>query len=101
MPTWSSREGYLFKGIKLCIPHTSLREFLIWELHARGLARHFNRDKIIVLVQDMFNSVLMSYLLVKAKKQNIGLCTPLPNSHTPWCDLNMYQRLWFHFGSCG
>jgi len=45
-------EGYLFKGVKLCIPRTPLRDFLIWELHARGLARHFGWDKIITLIED-------------------------------------------------
>ena len=48
------RDGYLFKGIKLCIPHTSLRDFLVWELHTGGLAGHFGRDKTIALVEDKF-----------------------------------------------
>ena len=29
--------GYIFHTRKLYIPRTSLREFLVWELHVRGL----------------------------------------------------------------
>ena len=33
--------GYLFKVTKLCIPRTSFRDLLIWEMHVGGLAGHF------------------------------------------------------------
>ena len=46
--------GYLFKVTKLCIPQTSFRDLLIWEMHAGGLVGHFGRDKIISLVEDRF-----------------------------------------------
>ena len=48
------QEGYLFKGAKLCIPWTSVRDFLIWELHAGGLAGHFRVHKTITLVEEQF-----------------------------------------------
>ena len=48
------RERYLFKGAKLCIPRTSLRDFLTWELHAGDLIGHISRDKTIVLVENRF-----------------------------------------------
>ncbi|XP_022897581.1 uncharacterized protein LOC111411265 [Olea europaea var. sylvestris] len=48
------KDGYLFKGAKLCIPRTSFRDFLVWELYARGRAGHFGRDKIVALIEDRF-----------------------------------------------
>ena len=45
---------YLFKMTKLCIPRTSFRDLLIWEMHAGGLSVHFERDKTIALVEDRF-----------------------------------------------
>ena len=47
-------DGFLFKVEKLCIPQTSLREFLIWEIHAGGLGGHFGRNKTILAVEDQF-----------------------------------------------
>ena len=45
---------YLFKVTKLCIPRTSFRNLLFWEMHAGCLAGHFGRDKTIALVEDRF-----------------------------------------------
>ena len=42
------RDEYLFKCVKLCIPHTSLRDFLVWELHARDLT------DILVKIKPLF-----------------------------------------------
>ena len=39
---------------KLCIPQTSFRDLLIWEMHVRGSTRHFGRDKTIALVEERF-----------------------------------------------
>ena len=51
---YTLRDGYLFKENKLCIPRTSLREFLIWEIHAGALAGHFGRNKTILAMEDQF-----------------------------------------------
>lgn len=47
-------DGYLFRHHRLCIPKTSLREFLVWETHAEGLAGHFGKDKTILAVEYQF-----------------------------------------------
>ena len=47
-------DGYLFRENKLCIPQTFLRDFLIWETHAGGLAGHFGRTKSILALEDQF-----------------------------------------------
>ena len=47
-------DGYLFKANKQCIPRTSVRDFIIWELHAGGMSGHFGRDKTVAAVADSF-----------------------------------------------
>jgi hypothetical protein len=48
---YTIQDGYLFKANKLCIPRTSVRDFLVWELHAGGLVGHFGQDKTIEEVE--------------------------------------------------
>lgn len=97
------RNGYLFRGYKLCIPPTSVRDFLVWELHAWGLARHFGRDKTIALVADRFYwpplkkdvarnlELYFTAALVNLPKlgnKTLG-CIHLCPYHTPWRDVSM------------
>ena len=97
--------GYLFKVTKLCVPRTSFRDLLIWEMHAGGLAGHFGRDKTIALVEDSFYwpSLKMEFArivaqcrtcqIAKAKKQNTGLYTLLPVPHEPWKNVSFLDCL--------
>ena len=47
-------DGYLFRFRKLCIPHTSPRDFISRELHAGGLVRYFGENKTIEAVEHRF-----------------------------------------------
>ncbi|PKA45571.1 hypothetical protein AXF42_Ash021624 [Apostasia shenzhenica] len=45
------QDGYLFRDCRLCFPRTSVRDFLVWELHAGRLVGHFGRNKTIEAVE--------------------------------------------------
>ena len=51
---FSLYDSYLFKGTRLCLPNTSIREEVIRELHSSGAVGHFGRDKTIAMVEDRF-----------------------------------------------
>ena len=94
-------DGFLFFNTRLCLPQTSIREYVVLELHAGGLSGHFGRDKTIVLVEDRFYwprlkkdvSTVIKWCRVcefsKVHKQNTGLYSPLPVPHKPWEDLSV------------
>uniref|UniRef100_A0A2N9IA60 Reverse transcriptase n=1 Tax=Fagus sylvatica TaxID=28930 RepID=A0A2N9IA60_FAGSY len=95
------QNGYLFKATRLCIPRTSVRDFLVSEIHAGGLAGHFGRNKTIEevgrqfywpsLKRDVAKIVgqCRTCQLAKHRKQNTGLYTPLPVPDRPWQNVSI------------
>lgn len=93
------QDVYLFKAKKLYILPTSVRDFLVWEVHASGLSGHFGCDKTIEEVERQFDwpslkrdvSKIIDQChhcqLVKHCNQNTGLYTPLPVPDHPWDDI--------------
>ena len=94
-------QGFLLKNNRLCIPRTSLRELLIKEIHAEGLAGHLGQDKTFhtatsryywpQLRKDINNYISRCPICqtFKGQSNNTGLYTPLPIPNTIWKDLNM------------
>jgi hypothetical protein len=52
------QKGYLFWDNKLCILKTSVRAFLIWEIHVGGLSGHLGRNKTIEEVEYLYFSIV-------------------------------------------
>ncbi|GJS88715.1 RNA-directed DNA polymerase [Tanacetum coccineum] len=95
------RDGFLFKGRRLCVPVSSSREAIILECHQGALAGHFGRVKIAALVGDRFfwpklardvqkviNRCRVCHI-AKTQHTNQGLYTPLPMSEGPWEDVSI------------
>ncbi|PKA62613.1 RNA-directed DNA polymerase like [Apostasia shenzhenica] len=53
-PDYLVHDGYLFRDHRLCLPQASVRDFMVWELHAVGLAGHFRRNKTLEAVESQF-----------------------------------------------
>ncbi|KAK6155787.1 hypothetical protein DH2020_010035 [Rehmannia glutinosa] len=91
------QDGFLFKGVCLCIPVCSLRLRLIAELHGVG---HAGRDRSIDLVRRRFWPTLhrdvARYVarcricnVSKGTSTNAGLYRPLPVPTRPWSAISM------------
>lgn len=91
-------DGFLFRGLLLCIPDTSLRHHIISELHAIG---HVGRDRSIDLVRrshfwphlvrDVSRYVARCRIcqISKGTTTNAGLYRPLPTPSRPWDSISM------------
>jgi len=102
-------DWFLFQGYKLCIPTTSFRDFLVWEMHAGGLVGHLGKDRTIALVEDRFYwpslkrdgyrivSQCRTCLLAKTKRQN----TRLYNLHPSLYHMHLGKTLaWTSYDAC-
>ncbi|GKC45128.1 RNA-directed DNA polymerase, partial [Tanacetum coccineum] len=87
--------------VRLYIPLCSLREAIILEGHAGGLAGHFGRDKTLALLCEQFywpkmerdvNRLLercRTCYIAKTHSSNAGLYTPLSIPVAPWEDVSL------------
>ena len=91
-------DGFLFKGLCLCIPESSLRLKIIQELHNEG---HVGRDRTLHLASssyfwpsmrrdvERFVKRCTVCQLGKGKASNAGLYLPLPLPTQPWTSISM------------
>lgn len=89
---YTINDGFLFKGVRLCIPECSVRELIIKEIHSEG---HRGRDKSVQLLlqqyfwpharRDMERFVERCHIcqVSKGTATNAGLYMP------PWLDVSM------------
>ncbi|CAL5380145.1 unnamed protein product [Camellia sinensis] len=97
-PSYMIRDGFLFHGLKLCVPSCSLRAHLLVEHHKMG---HFGKDKTFGLLQDAYywlgmakdmqNHVKRCQICQRSKgtATNAGLYLPLLVSDAPWRCISM------------
>jgi len=49
--SFTLQEGFLFKGKKLCIPKSTLRDLIVKEAHERALAGHFDINETLEILK--------------------------------------------------
>ena len=94
-------EGFLFKGVRLCIPKCGFRELLIQELHGGALAGHFGVEKTCSMLKEHYYWPKMSKdvehfvkrcsvcQVAKSRVLPHGLYSPLPVPLSPWEDVSL------------
>lgn len=95
---YTIQDGFLFRGLRLCVPDYSLRLQIIQELHNEG---HVGRDRTLHLATtsyfwptlrrdvERFVERCRVCQLSKGKASNAGLYLPLPIPTQPWTDVSM------------
>jgi len=95
------QEGYLFKGVRLCIPKCSTSELLVREVHGGSLAGHFGESKTLTMLREHYywlgmekdvQDILRRCGMCQAAKSHTlphGLYIPLPVPTLPWVDVSM------------
>lgn len=53
-PHFNIHDGYLFRGVQLCLPATSICEHVVRELYGGGCSGHLGRDKDLTLIGDRY-----------------------------------------------
>ena len=94
-------DGFLFKGSRLYVSQSSVRELLVREAHSRGLLGHFGDIKPLEILYPHFYwprlkrdvervyERCIKYKQAKSKLNPHGLYTPLPILKAPWVDVSM------------
>jgi hypothetical protein len=95
---FQEHNGYLFRGLQLCIPNCSLRQQIISELHNEG---HFGQDKTLALISsDYYWPKLTSGVAHFVERCNVcqkskgvltnaSMYTPLLVPEAPWLNVSM------------
>jgi len=94
-------DGFLFKGKRLCVPQSSIRQSLVREAHEGGLRGHFGVAKTLDVLHEHFFWPHMRKCVhtlcdkciacrkAKSRVQPHGLYTPLLIPTMPWVDISM------------
>lgn len=95
---YAIHDGFLFKGLRVCVPDCSLRLQIVQELHNEG---HVGRDRTLHLVSSSYFWPSLRHDVErfvehcrvcqqsKGKASNAGLYLPLPVPTQPWSDISM------------
>ena len=97
---FSINQGFLFKGNRLCIPKTNLRQLLVKKVHEGSLGGHFGIQKTLDMLSQHFywpkmlgnvgKHIFRCEACIKAKITfHKGEYMPLPVATKPWEHLSM------------